>query len=77
MQLKSNIARRLGKRAASYLEDHAIDVGRHGQRSVILADRYETPDGVVRTLTRRYGRPRTIDRGETAYWSIPASDLLT
>lgn len=36
----------------------------------MVADRYETPRAVVRTMTRIYGSPRIPGDGETAYWRI-------
>jgi len=64
--------RRVGKRAAKYVREHSI-TARDG--ALLVADMHEIPDGVARTLTRLYGRPTTIDRGEVAYWAIYGSDI--
>ena len=59
---------RLGVRAAGYVAAHGRTWSDGGD--VIVADTENTPPGVARTLTRHFGRPQTIDRGEVAYWRI-------
>ena len=63
---------RLGKRAGAYVAEHAR-VATSGV--YLIPDLTGTPAGVVRTLTRLYGPPATIDRGEIAYWAVPAEDV--
>lgn len=42
-------------------------------KSYLVPDVAGIPQLVERTLTRLFGRPDTIDRGEVAYWVIPAA----
>lgn len=64
---------RLGTRAATYVEMH----GTHSTRGrpMVPSTDAATP-GVERTLDRVYGRATTRDRGEVAYWDVPASDVV-
>lgn len=39
----------------------------------LVADVYGIPARVEKTLTRLFGRPETKDRGEVAYWTVPAA----
>lgn len=59
--------KKLGGRASAYVEEHGFSFGRG---VLLVADRYETPRGVRRTLTRVYGPPSTRSRGEVAYWDV-------
>ena len=65
--LAGRAGRGLGVRASAYVGEHYVTTA---GGSVLVADRYETPPDIVRRLTRRYGQPRTIDRGEIAYWDV-------
>ena len=53
--------------ARQYVEEHMTH-SRNGNPTIPY--QYDTPDDVYQTLTRIYGSPRTLDRGETAYWMI-------
>ena len=54
--------------AREYVSNAIVVHTRGGQP--ILAERYETPDDVSRTLTRIYGTPVVARDSETAYWEI-------
>jgi hypothetical protein len=71
-KISSRAARRLGTRATAYVEEHALPPCGRGR---LVPDTERTPNGVARTLTRVYGRPWTVDRGEVAYWEIPSEDV--
>lgn len=73
MMLNEKARRRLGKRASAYVEQHAILA--RDRTFYLVANRYETPSGVARTLTRVYGRARV--HGETAYWVIDRLDATS
>lgn len=62
--------RRLGVRACEYIDDAITTTTPSGVE--LLADRYDTPAGVARTLTRVLGSPRIPGDGEVAYWELPA-----
>jgi hypothetical protein len=53
--------------AAAYVQLHAMRFSGHPPK---LADRYETPVRVRRTLERIYGTARIPGDGEVAYWSL-------
>lgn len=53
--------------AASYVSEH---LGYTLGGTPIVADLYETPERVRRTLTRLYGTPQVPGDGETAYWFL-------
>lgn len=74
MRLNDAVRRRLGKLASAYVEEYAI-LSRGGT-VYLVADRYETPRGVERTLTRVYGRARVPGDGETAYWEIDRGNAV-
>jgi hypothetical protein len=59
----------LGKRAWAYVQEHAIKLS-NGKRFV--PDSEDTPKHVAERLTRAFGEPSTIGRGEIAYWAIDA-----
>lgn len=67
--MRTTLEKRLGKRAAEYVVEHSIST--LGGRVRLVADEYETPKGVARTLSRVLGTPYTLDRGEVAYWDVP------
>lgn len=71
MHISQSEIRRMGVRAAAYVEAHHIVP--IGGGVILVANRYETPRGVARTLTRLYGRPATIGGGEVGYWRIDAA----
>jgi len=73
MILSDKGERRMGKRAAKYVRDCGF-TSLDGA-SLLVADVYETPAGVRRTLSRCYGRPTTRGRGEVAYWEIRGDDI--
>jgi hypothetical protein len=73
LTLTAAARRRLGARASEYVDEHCIRT--RGGGALLVADRVETPQGVYRTLSRLYGRPATIDRGEVAYWEIGGSHV--
>lgn len=55
----------------SYIDAHAITaIGGHR----LVPCRCETPPRIERALTRRYGRPETVARGEVAYWAVAAQE---
>lgn len=64
--------RRMGKRAAAHVTDCAT---RARYSNAILVPDARQSDAVTRTLTRLYGRPQTLDRGEIAYWTIGGRDV--
>lgn len=73
-QLTERARRKMGKRAAEYVDAHHVTSVSGG--ALLVADLYETPEGVANTLTRIYGRPRTTDRSEIAYWAIGGDDVI-
>lgn len=72
MILSDTGARRMGTRAAKYVRDCGF-TSLDGA-SLLVADVYETPAGVRRTLTRLYGRP-TPRSPEVEYWEIRGADI--
>jgi hypothetical protein len=72
MEITRTAARRLGTRATAYVEEHALPPCWRGR---LVPETERTPESVARTLTRVYGRPSTVDRGEVAYWEIPSTDV--
>jgi hypothetical protein len=72
MEITRTAARRLGTRATAYVEEHALPPCWRGR---LVPETERTPESVARTLTRVYGRPFTVDRGEVAYWEIPSTDV--
>jgi hypothetical protein len=70
---KARTLAKMGKRAAAYVADHTVYAPRAS--AVLVADCEKCPAGVSATLTRLFGRPRTIDRGEIAYWTIEGDDI--
>jgi hypothetical protein len=72
MEITRTAARRLGTRATAYVEEHALPPCWRGR---LVPETERTPESVARTLTRVYGRPWTVDRGEVAYWEIPSEDV--
>lgn len=73
LSLSSRGQRRVGVRAADYIAERAVTSV--GGSVLLVPDESETPPGVATTLTRIYGRPRTHDRGEVAYWTIDGRDI--
>lgn len=63
----------LGKRATEYVSANAIVSAKN--RDALVPERDSTPEGIARTLTRVYGRPETIDRGEVRYWLVPRTEV--
>lgn len=70
--LTASAAGRLGERATAHVEEHGV-VTRRGTARV--PETLEVSRAIIRTISRWYGAPRTTDRGEVAYWTIPASDI--
>ena len=73
ISLTDSAKARLGVRAAAFVEQRASQW--HVDQPALCPDGRQT-QGVERTLRRIYGASSTIDRGETAYWQIPPTDLL-
>lgn len=69
---------RINQKTRAYIGQHSHPAGSSGKRyeeprNYLIADVSGIPALVERTLTRLFGRPDTIDRGEVAYWVVPAS----
>ena len=69
--LTESSANKLGKRATEFAEANAVLYDRNANA---LLPTEKASDAVSRTLTRVYGSPETIDRGEVAYWRIPRDE---
>ena len=70
MQVTNRYRRLLGVRASAYVEEHYY---RTPGGSCLVPDMPRTPDGIVRALTRVFGRPTTRERGELAYWDVTSA----
>lgn len=70
---------KLGLRASAWVDAHAhpaVDVmGGQGGQALMVADGEGILSGVEKTLSRLFGPPQTIDRGEVAYWWIGGDHL--
>lgn len=72
--LTTTAAKKLGKRAAAYVEANLTSTT--SGKTSLVPDAEGATRGIVRTLTRVYGSPQPVGyMSENLYWTIDSADL--